>query len=165
MKVTRALLLFSCLVASATIVPSRGLGQQAPDPQQPTLEDASWLAGCWEASNGGTVTQENWMEPLGGMMLGMNRVVKGDGIQGYEFLILTAFDSALVYEARPSGQPPAEFRSTEVQEDMIRFENPEHDFPRRITYVLKDTDSLEVRVDNGRDGEGFALRFQRVGCP
>ncbi|MEN8144213.1 MAG: DUF6265 family protein [Gemmatimonadota bacterium] len=165
MKVKRASLLFVCLVASAVIVPSPGLGQQVSDPQRPSLQDASWLAGCWEASDGRTVTQENWMEPLGGIMLGMNRVVKDERIQGYEFLKLKAFDSDLVYEAHPSGQPPAQFLSTEVQEDMIRFENPEHDFPRRITYVRDGTDSLEARVDDGRDGEGFALRFQRVECP
>ncbi len=105
------------------------------------------------------------MEPLGGIMLGMNRVVKDDHMRGYEFLILKAYDSGLAYEARPSGQVAAEFRSTEIKEDMIRFENPEHDFPRRITYVRKGADSLVARVDNGRDGEGFALRFQRVECP
>jgi hypothetical protein len=164
MNVAQALLFLICLAGSA-IAPSRGLGQQAPDPQQSGLEDASWLAGCWEASNGGTVTQENWMEPLGGIMLGMNRVVKDDHMRGYEFLILNAYDSGLVYEARPSGQAAAEFRSTEIKEDMIRFENPEHDFPRRITYVRRGADSLVARVDNGRDGEGFALRFQRVECP
>ncbi len=98
-------------------------------------------------------------------MLGMNRVVEGDRIRGYEFLILKAFESGLVYEAHPSGHVAAEFRSAEVQEDMIRFENPEHDFPRRITYLHKGTDSLVAKVDNGRDGEGFEIRFQRVECP
>ena len=34
---------------------------------------------------------------------------------------------------------------------MFVFENPEHDFPKRIVYKLITTDSLHAYIDDGKE--------------
>jgi hypothetical protein len=41
------------------------------------------------------------------------------------------------------------------------FENPGHDFPKRIVYSMQPDDSINVEVSDGRD-QGFTLRFRHA---
>ena len=40
------------------------------------IDRISWIAGAWKIDDSGRVIHEQWMEPLGGTMLGMSRTVK-----------------------------------------------------------------------------------------
>jgi hypothetical protein len=112
----------------------------------------------------GMSIEEQWMAPRGGTMLGMNRVIRGGRTAGYELLILRESESGLVLEAHPSGQAPAEFEATEVTSSRATFENPAHDFPRRIRYVRRGADSLVARADAGEGDRGFDFPYRRVAC-
>ncbi|NIW38719.1 MAG: hypothetical protein GWN32_20365 [Gemmatimonadetes bacterium] len=57
-----------------------------------------------------------------------------------------------------------EFRSTAVAEGLATFENPEHDYPRRITYRRLSSDSLVAEIDDGTGGNRREFRFRRVRC-
>jgi hypothetical protein len=99
------------------------------------------------------------------MMMGMSRTVRGDTVVEYEFIRVFERSSALVFAAQPSGQPAAEFTSTEIAEGAITFANPQHDFPQRILYRLAG-DSLHARIEgtmNGRE-RGVDFRYARVRC-
>ncbi|MFZ0750164.1 MAG: DUF6265 family protein, partial [Pyrinomonadaceae bacterium] len=52
---------------------------------KPTLNDLSWLAGCWEANLRGREVNEQWMKPGGGIMLGMARTVAQGKAAEFEF--------------------------------------------------------------------------------
>ena len=136
-----------------------GLAQTRP------IDQAAFMQGCWERRAGNRVIEEQWMKPRGGMMMGMSRTVRGDTVVEYEFIRVFERSSALVFAAQPSGQPPAEFTSTETGESAITFANPQHDFPQRILYRLAG-DSLHARVEgtlNGRE-RGVDFRYARVRC-
>ncbi len=106
------------------------------------------------------------MEPEGGLMVGMSRTVRGDVATGYEFILLQRKDGRLTCSAYPSGQTPTDFQATEVSPERMRFENPEHDFPRAIQYELTSLDSLTARVygEIGVVEPAFVLRYARREC-
>ena len=93
-----------------------------------------WLAGCWELRQRGSVAIEMWMPPDGGLMLGASRTVANGTVREYEQVELRLEKGRLVYTAHPSGQATATFASTTVTDSGFVVENPQHDFPQRISY-------------------------------
>ena len=139
------------------------LARSAPEEdgaQQPRLEDLVWLAGHWREETPGAVTEELWMPPRGGVMLGLNRSVRGERKAGFEFLRLEADKEGVVYLASPGGAPPTPFRLTTSDASHAVFENPGHDFPKRIEYRL-DGETLTASIAG--DQPGPAWTFRRVG--
>ena len=116
------------------------------------IEQLAWLAGSWSSVNeSGYTTEEHWIAPKGGMMLAVNRTSKKGKAQ-FEFLRIQQKSGSLSLFASPGGRPPVEFKLAEIKENQVVFENPEHDFPQKITY-RRETTFLHVRieaVDNGQ---------------
>lgn len=131
-----------------------------------SIEDISWLTGCWEMSEGDFTVTELWMAPSGDMMIGLSQTVSNDKTSGYEFLRIEVKDGNLVYTAIPSGQAETSFYQVQLNDTMVVFENMEHDFPQRIIYTLLNKDSLNARVEANENGElkGFDLSMKRVDC-
>ncbi len=142
-------------------------GQPSAVTAQPAIETVAWLQGCWEAPSGRSIVEEQWMAPRGSTMLMMGRTVRDGKLVEYEVVLLREESATLVYEAHPSGQSPASFRSTRVSESSVIFENPEHDFPRTIGYQLNRPDSLLAFVEGPSGGQTRRIEFQyrRVNCP
>ena len=65
------------------------------------------LAGCFEMNRGTSVVEEVRLGARGGSMLGMGRTTSAKGLVEYELTLIAERDGGLVYEAHPSGQPPA----------------------------------------------------------
>jgi uncharacterized protein DUF6265 len=127
---------------------------------------AGWLAGCWALRSGDRVIEESWMPERGGVMLGMSRTSRGDLMREYEFVLLQAAGTTLEYRVLASHQPEVVFRAAGVSPNEVVFENPEHDFPKRIGYRMVSRDSLEAWVDGGAKGSGEKIRYpyHRVDC-
>ena len=133
---------------------------------QDDVGSAAWLSGCWVASAGDVRSEEVWMEPGGGLMVGIARTLRGGVATGYEFVLLQRKNGRLTYSAFPSGQDPADFQATDVSTQRLRFENPQHDFPQAIEYERTSPDSLAAKVfgDVGLSNPAFVLRYARRAC-
>lgn len=118
------------------------------------LEDLSWMTGHWSATVDGAEMEEVWLAPKGGVMPGMHRDVK-NGRAFFEFLRIAVTPDGLVYLAQPKGQPPTPFKLTESTKGRVVFANPEHDYPQRIIYDLRDG-RLCARVEGPQDGKEVA---------
>ncbi len=151
------------LIASLVAVP---LGASAYMNLSP-IEEVRWLAGCWEGPTDRAWTEEQWMEPRGGTMLGMSRTTHGDSTVGYELMRISERGERLVFTAHPSGQPAAAFTSAVISATEVVFTNPEHDFPQTIRYRRAGSDSLVARVEGFDGGHPQAIDFPmaRVACP
>ena len=147
---TASTLLTSCLAAQQRDVPSAG-----------------WLAGCWAATSGGRVIEEQWMAPLGGLMVGMSRSVRDGIATGHEFLLIRRTDTGVILSAYPSGQRPTDFVASAVTDQTLRFLNPSHDFPKRIEYHRVSEDSIVAKVFGEVDASepAFELHYERSSCP
>ncbi len=146
-------------------LPRMSIAQGAGD--EPSAMPPSWLAGCWEMTAGELVIEEHWMAVRGGTLLGMSRTVRGGQLAGYELLLLHEGESGWVYEAHPSGQPAASFKSSAITDTSMVFSNPDHDFPQNITYFRISSDSLLARIGGERSGRlrQVEFPFRRVSCP
>lgn len=144
-----------------------GLGwpTQSPAAVKVDFDDLSWLIGCWQLENENTVIDEHWMPPEGDSMLGMSRTVRDGKLVGYELILLIQTDVGLVYRAHPSGQAMANFHATRLRRRGVVFENPDHDFPKRIGYWSEGRDRLTARVDDGSDEQHYELEYKRSECP
>lgn len=115
---------------------------------EPAIEDLAWISGHWSAGN----VEELWLAPKGGVMLGLGRTIRKNGSAAFEFLRIARTESGIAYIAQPGGQPPTAFKLVESKPGRAVFANPEHDFPKRIVYELREG-KLCARTDDGKDGE------------
>lgn len=134
--------------------------QKGKEPPAPMIEKLAWLAGHWRMEQAGRVVEEQWMAPAAGVMLGMSRTVAKGRVVGHEFIqIRVGPGGDLFYIAQPSGQKEAAFQHTALADREVVFENPNHDFPRKITYTLKADGSLLAVIEGPRD-DGTTRRVE-----
>jgi len=122
-----------------------------------TLEQLAWLAGHWQGGTDGRVTEELWLPPAGGLMLGLNRDVGPDGTAFFEYLRIEQTAEGIYYVASPRGGKTTRFRLVTTGDGRALFENPDHDFPQRITYRLTGPDTLDVTISGETEGEAKAI--------
>lgn len=125
---------------------------------EPKLSDLSWMTGRWTATIDGVEMEELWNEPRGGLLLGLHRDISPKRTN-FEFLRIAETKEGIVYLAQPGGKAPTSFRLTESSTNRVVFSNPEHDFPKRILYWLKDG-QLCARVE-GDGGQGMEWCWSR----
>ena len=102
------------------------------------VDQLSWLAGSWESRSGEEWTEEMWMAPRGGVMLGTNRSGKGGAATGFEFMRIAADEQGRIsFWASPSGKPAVQFPMVSSGPTEATFENQRHDYPTRVVYRLK----------------------------
>jgi hypothetical protein len=103
----------------------------------------AFMTGCWQLQSkpedGSAWTQECWMEPKAGLMLGASREGKGEKLASWEQLrIEQGADGKLTLYASPSGRPALPFAAEAVSSTSIEFVNAAHDYPQRIRYEFRD---------------------------
>lgn len=119
-----------------------------------------WMSGCWAAEQREAGSEEHWMSPAGGSMLGMARTIDGSRTVAFEFMRIAEEDGGrLVFIASPSGQQTASFAMVSLTDDGVVFENPEHDFPQRVIYRRLAGNGLLGRIEGTVDGELRSVDF------
>ncbi|MBX3356297.1 MAG: hypothetical protein KF724_11445 [Phycisphaeraceae bacterium] len=137
-----------------------------PTPAKATIGDLFWLAGAWVGTRGegGAISiEERWTPPLGGAMLAVSRTVKGGKMGAFEYLRIIEHDGGLVYIAQPGGAKPTEFVLTELGGTRAVFDNPRHDYPKRIVYELSAEGSLTATIGFTKGGTPRRFEFKREG--
>lgn len=159
MHAFRTAVLTAVIIAAA---PHRLSAQGVDD-----IRKLAWIAGCWEQRAGSRLTQEQWMAPAGGLMLGMSRTLASDAVREWEQLRIEVQAGVVTYIAQPSGQALAAFKATSVSDTAVVFENPQHDFPTKISYRKVGSDSLWARTEGPRNGQlrGIDFPMRRGRCP
>jgi len=128
----------------------------------------AWIGGCWQrTARNGQIIDEQWMAPKAETMLGMSRTVRGDSLIEYEQLRIGERAGKAVYFAAPVRQTPSEFTAASVNDTLVVFENPQHDFPQRIIYRKRGADSLIARIEGTANGtaRGIDFPYAKTRCP
>lgn len=167
-RMTNDGLLVSVMVEPPIVKDSVGLYRHAEDIELPTpasakIESLGWLAGDWVGTRStGASNEERWSPPLGGAMLAISRSVNTSGkMFAFEYLRIVERDGGLVYIAQPGGKTPTEFVLTEITDSRAVFDNPRHDYPKRIVYELSSDGSLNTIVGYMRGGTPKRFEFKR----
>lgn len=137
-----------------------------PTPFKAVIGDIAWLSGNWagaRGTNGAITFEERWSAPKGGAMLATARTVNAAGrMSAFEFLRIVERDGGLVYVAQPGGSAPTEFVLTELSASKAVFDNPRHDYPKRIIYELSGG-SLTATIGYIKGGTPRKFEFKREG--
>ncbi len=156
-------------LGSPTEYTSTGLYRHAEDIPLPIaakarIADLAWLAGAWvgtRGTNGAISFEERWSAPKGGAMLATSRTVSRDKMSAFEFLRIIERDGGLVYIAQPGGAAGTEFVLTEFSANRAVFDNPRHDYPKRIVYELSAEGGLTATIGFLKGGTPRRFEFKR----
>ncbi|WP_417317134.1 DUF6265 family protein [Emcibacter sp.] len=152
-RTTSVLCLLLSLVLTAT---ARAEGPPCP------LEALDWLTGNWAVGDDKSRTTEVWERTGEKSFKGFGQTVTKDSgeVTFEERMLLEEKDGGIFYTVMASqNEEPVAFRLTTCSEQEAVFENPDHDFPTRLHYRLRDG-QLEADV-RGPDGRGFTVIFGR----
>jgi hypothetical protein len=152
---TNNLLPFSVVALSATLSLAASAGAKT---------DLHWFTGHWCAESGGKFIEEHWLAPRGDILLGLSRTVKGAKTASFEFLRIEWTGGVPSYIAQPQGQPPVAFKLTASGTDWARFENPAHDFPKRVEYRRTAGGLYAEIAGPGEGGKELKIPFEYRLC-
>lgn len=149
-------------------VASVGLYRQAkdipmPTPAKATINDLSWIAGNWSGTRGTTgqiAFEELWSPPKGGSMFAISRTINRDRLSAFEYLRILERNGGLVYIAQPNGGTATEFVMTEFSSTRAVFDNPRHDYPKRIIYELTEG-GMTATIGYMKGGTPRKFEFKR----
>lgn len=133
-------------------------------PQTPTIADLAWISGDWQTAPGARAQiEEHWTSVAGGSMMGMSRTVAGEKTVEFEYLRIEQRADGVYYVAHPKARcPGTDFKLTKASATEAVFENPQHDFPKRIVYRKSGDDSLTASIDGGEGTKAMSFAFRRM---
>lgn len=148
------------LVALGLAVPAA-----AQEPQLP-----AWMAGCWQMTEGDAWTDECWMTPRHGVMLGASRSGAGSELTTWEAMQIIlepapAREDAtpkLTFWASPNGNGRTAFELAPSDRSGVTFVNLANEYPQRIRY-WRDGDLLRAEISRADGSEAQGWSFVRAG--
>lgn len=134
-----------------------------PTPVKAVIGDLAWLSGDWVGTrSSGSSIEERWGPGKGGAMLGVSRSVNASGrMSAFEYLRIVERDGGLVYIAQPGGATATEFVMSELSSKRAVFDNPRHDYPKRIVYELSADGGLTATIGYLKGGSPRRYEFKR----
>lgn len=138
-----------------------------PAPSCDSLTNLRWLLGDWVADGSNTTFHESWTEvaPHTFEGAGIERTKPDGAIKGTEVLRLVEMAGGVFYVSKVThNELPVAFRLNQCADGRFVFDNPAHDFPRRLEYLLAPDGALTVKVSDGAE-KAFSLNFTRDAPP
>ena len=128
---------------------------------QQSLRSVEFLLGTWKIENRDTF--ESWKDSGSATFTGESYKILDNHKKVLETLTLIVDKGAIVYLATVPNQNEGQtipFTLNTLNKDCYSFENPEHDFPKKIQYGVLSADTLSVNII-GEGGQGFSYRLIR----
>jgi hypothetical protein len=152
-------LLIKLLTLLVIIIPAVASSQNCT-----SLDTLHWMLGKWQEEDSKKTTIEIWTKVSSQTFDGSAQTLskKDDKVTFYESLRLVGMAGGLFYLAKVShNEFPVPFKLTECSERKAVFENPTHDFPKKIVYQLSpDGRILTVGVSN--EERQFTVEYIKV---
>lgn len=127
------------------------------------MKQLHWLVGEWQRTNEKPerTTIELWELQDNGNLKGVGLTTEGDELVFKEELTLQLEGEKIQYIADvPDNLQLTAFLLTESSDDKMVFENPEHDFPKKISYERLTDDTMKAVV-SGNEKE-IVFEFKRL---
>ncbi|WP_114938977.1 DUF6265 family protein [Mucilaginibacter endophyticus] len=147
------LFVIACMVFS-----HNAFGQKKTAP----IRQAKWLIGSWKNQSAKTLDIETWKKLNDSIFLGRSYSLAGADTVSSEHIRLEQHSGKLYYIPTVKNQNDGKavtFTLTSVDSKHLVFENPEHDFPQKITYTQISKDSLVAEISGIRKGKQKAIPF------
>jgi hypothetical protein len=125
------------------------------------LSDLKWLLGDWQVTNENTIVKESWKQVSNKTFEGSGQSIdrKTGKIKFSESMRIVAMSDNIFYLAKvKENKFPVSFQLTMCDNKLALFENPEHDFPKKLGFYM-DKDDLVVDV-LGKDDKGYTIHYK-----
>jgi hypothetical protein len=130
-----------------------------------SIRDLAWLEGTWRGQIGDRMFEARYTGTDGGQVLSASKYIKGGNAACFEFERFEEQGDSLILTPFPEGKSSVSFRLAELDPKARRavFENPDHDFPTRISYQRVARDRLTILVSGpGEDGNEQVLTYALI---
>ena len=141
---------------SALFMPDRKLEVEviAVLPEKPVLPEwpGDLILGTWGMSTPNGKIIETWKKNGNNRYAGTSYMVSGTDTTIFETVTLEKTAAGVFYIVTAAGQnneKPVSFQQTTARGNLFIFENPKHDYPRRISYEFVNNETLRAWIDDG----------------
>lgn len=128
------------------------------------FEKLSWLEGTWSQTNikkPGRTSTEQWTKSGQFEMIGRATTLQNGDTVFVEKATLLVRDNVIYYVADvPQNKQPVYFKLTSLSNSGFVCENPDHDFPKKISYQY---DGVTLKAQISGDGKATEYTFQKKG--
>jgi hypothetical protein len=119
-----------------------------------------WIIDSWVSAGGESSSYEEWKKINDSLYEGSSKTVKNGEVTFSEILKIEKTPEGIFYVADVKHNPaPVKFKLTEVSDSTAVFENPEHDFPKKITYKNEEGNLHAFIEGPGKDGKNKQIDF------
>lgn len=136
--------------------------QKKESAEKDKIKAADWLIGNWENISPDGILTENWQNVNDSTFNAESYFIKGKDTLHFESIVLAQKGETLRYIATVKGQndgKPVTFTSTSETENKLIFENPQHDYPQKITYTKGANNTLTAEISGKLQGKLTTERF------
>ncbi len=136
----RILILAFLLITSSAIAES----------PQPDVASLSWLSGEWEMEG----FKAHYTTPEGGQIFSVSRYFKDGKVSFFEFEHFYIKEGDLFVTPYPKGEKSDAFKLVNFDPAVKKavFQNPDHDWPKELSYERISEDRLLILVSGPQDG-------------
>lgn len=130
--------------------------------QTNSLSDARWLLGRWENQTQRGKMVEEWSKLNDSTFAGRSYMITATDSISLESILLKKEGNDLYYIPTVKGQnndQPVKFKLTSSNTTSLVFENPAHDFPQKISYILEAEKSLMAEISGMMNGQTRSRKF------
>ena len=126
------------------------------------LGKAYFLLGEWQNITPEGILTEKWERQNDSVYAGSSYFVSGKDTSFSETIKVEQRGNQVFYTPTvhdQNGGLPVEFKLSEASPTYLSFENPQHDFPSKITYTLVTKDSLVAEIFGNMNGKANTQQF------
>ena len=151
----------SILLPILLVITSCGFSQTHSSETSTNFKKLEWLVGTWNRTNSkpGKSSYERWEKSNEFELRGIGITLQGKDTAFVEKITIMIKDNSIYYVADvPENEKPVFFKLTEISSTGFVCENPEHDFPKKISYQLNGVD-LKAQISG--DGKSIDYLFKK----
>jgi hypothetical protein len=126
------------------------------------IKEARWILGNWENKTVDGNLTETWKKVNDSTFQAQSYFIKEKDTLHFESITLQQNGEVLSYSATVKGQnsdKPVTFKLTNSTEKQLVFENPKHDYPKKIIYTQINEDSLVAEISGTLEGKATSEKF------
>lgn len=112
------------------------------------------LQGTWIMKTKKGAIGEEWVKMTNDYLQSRGFMIRGNDTITTERVALKNTTEGIFYTSTVEDQnnrQPIAFRLTSAHDNTFVFENPQHDYPKKITYLFVNKDSLHAWIDDGKE--------------
>lgn len=124
------------------------------------MQKLLWIVDKWVSQSENSTSYEHWEKTNETLYTGGSETIKNGDTVFAEKLKIELIEGKVYYIADVAHNPaPVKFLLTEVNDNSAIFENPDHDFPQKITYINENGILHAVIEGPGKDGKTKKVDF------